>query len=174
MERSAPTYGQRFLLVLSYGPRILLLLLFFLLMAIEQSVSASYDGLLRLLHLVGLRPGPPMDSKDDRDFADAITAVADLRKINRSTYVDATPSFQPMIGRLTLDGFKNYVLDRYPSRHETSANGKFDLVDIERSELRTYNWAFLNKDRISITFVYSDDWRTVTRFQAALLNGPHL
>ena len=47
-------------------------------------------------------------SQNDREFAEVIAAIANVRKANRSTAIDVTPQFKPMTDRLSLTELKDY------------------------------------------------------------------
>jgi len=111
-----------------------------------------------------------MESRNDREFAAIMAAIAERRKVDRSTAITVTPLFQPMLDRLSLTELKNYLLTRYPNRRGEGKSSKYDLVDIGEQELKSFNRAFLRKDKLSMTFGYSDAWETVDRFLAVLLN----
>jgi hypothetical protein len=111
-----------------------------------------------------------MESQDDREFAAIIAAIAERRKVDRSTAITVTPLFQPMLDRLSLTELKNYVFTRYPNRRGEDQFTKYDLVEIGEQELKSFNRAFLHKDMLRIVFSYSDAWETVDRFHAILLN----
>ena len=108
-----------------------------------------------------------MENQDDRDFAAVIAAIAERRKVNRSTAITVTSLFQPMLNRLSLTELKNYVLSRYSRRGHSE---KSDLVEIGELQLKGFNRAFLFKDKLSFTFVYSGARETVQNFVAVLLN----
>jgi hypothetical protein len=111
-----------------------------------------------------------MESQNDREFAAIITAIAERRKVDRSTAITVTPSFQPMLDRLSLTELKNYILTRYPNKRGQGKSSHFDLVEIGAQELKSFNRAFLRKDKLRMTLSYSDAWETVDRFLAVLLN----
>jgi hypothetical protein len=113
---------------------------------------------------------PVMESQNDREFAAIIAAIAERRKVDRWTAITVTPLFQPMLDRLSLTELKNYLLTRYPNRRGQGKSSKYDLVDIGEQELKSFNRAFLRKDKLSMTFGYSDAWETVDSFLAVLLN----
>ena len=108
-----------------------------------------------------------MENQDDRDFAAVIAAIAERRKVNRSTAITVTSLFQPMLNRLSLTELKNYVLSRYSRRGHSE---KSDLVEISELQLKGFDGAFLFRDKLSITFVYSSARETVEEFVAVLLN----
>jgi hypothetical protein len=116
------------------------------------------------------REPPIMESQNDRDFAAVIAAIADRRKVDRSTAITVTPLFQPMLDRLSLTELKNYLFTRYPNRRGEGQSGKSDIVEIGDRDLKSFDGAFLYKDKLSMTFGYSDAWETVDRFLAVLLN----
>jgi hypothetical protein len=66
---------------------------------------------------------------------------------------------------------KDYILGRYQNARGENRGSKYDLVDIDEGELKTFDRAFFYKDGLRITFGYSDSWETVVKFQAVLLNG---
>jgi hypothetical protein len=113
---------------------------------------------------------PVLETQDDRDFAAVMTAIADRRKVDRSTAITVTPLFQPMLDRLSLTELANYLLARYSSSRGEGQSSKYDLVEIGEQELKSFNRVFLRKDKLSITLGYSDTWETVDRFLAVLLN----
>ncbi len=113
-----------------------------------------------------------MESQNDREFAAVVAAIADCRKVDRSTAITVTPLFQPMLERLSLTELKNYLFARYPNRNRRGEERSeaYDLFDIGDLELKGFDRAFLYKDHLSITFTYSDAWETVGGFLAVLLN----
>ena len=111
-----------------------------------------------------------MENQDDREFAGIIAAVANLRKVDRSTAINVTPLFQPLTDRLSPVELKDYILSRYQSKRGEEHSGKYDVVDIGEQELKSFDSAFLYKDFLRIIFGYGDSWKTVNRFQAVLLN----
>ena len=113
---------------------------------------------------------PVMESQNDREFAAVVDAVAECRKVDRSTAITVTPLFQLMLDRVSLSELKNYLFSRYSNRRGEGQSTKYDIIDIGEQQLRSFNKAFLYKDKLSITFVYGDAWETVERFQAVLLN----
>jgi hypothetical protein len=115
------------------------------------------------------REPPIMESQNDRDFAAVIAAIADRRKVDRSTAITVTPLFQPMLDRLSLTELRDYLFTRY-SNMRGEHRSKYDLVEIGDRDLKSFDRAFLYKDKLSMTFVYSDAWETVDRFLAVLLN----
>jgi hypothetical protein len=133
--------------------------------------SRLFDHILRLVGKRShLRGGPVMESQNDREFAAVVAAIAECRKVDRSTAITVTALFQPMLDRLSLTELKNYLSNRYsPTRGEDQFT-KFDLVDIGRQELKSFHRAFLYRDRLRIVFSYSDAWKTVERIHAILLN----
>ena len=110
-----------------------------------------------------------MESQNDRDFAAVITAIADRRKVDRSTAITVTALFQPMLDRLSLTELKDYLFTRY-SNMRGEDRSKYDLVEIGDRDLKSFDRAFLYKDRLRIVLSYGDAWETVDRFLAILLN----
>ena len=108
-----------------------------------------------------------MESQIDRDFAAVIATIADRRKVDRSTAITVTTLFQPMLDRLSLTELKDYIVSRYSMRGHSE---KSDLVEIGELQLKGFNRAFLFKDKLSFTFVYSGARETVQNFVAVLLN----
>ena len=111
-----------------------------------------------------------MESQNDREFATIIAAIAERRKVDRSTAITVTPLFQPMLDRLSLTELKNCLLIRNSNRRGEDQSSKYDLIEIGEQELRSFNSAFLHKDKLRIVFGYSDAWETVNSFHAILLN----
>ncbi len=111
-----------------------------------------------------------MESRNDREFAEIIATIANLRRSDRSVSIVVSSLFQPMVDHLSLAEFKNYILSRYSSRRGEGRNGKYDIVDLNERELKSFDRAFLYKDFLRITFSYGDSWETVDRFLAILLN----
>jgi hypothetical protein len=133
--------------------------------------SWLFDRVLRLVGSNSNSGGAPvMESQNDREFAAVMAAIAERRKVDRSTAITVTPLFQPMLDRLSLTELKNYLLTRYPNRRGEDQFTKYDLVEIGEQELKSFDRAFLHKDKLSMTFSYSDAWETVERFLAVLLN----
>jgi hypothetical protein len=111
-----------------------------------------------------------LDSREDREFADVIIAIANRRRVDRSTAITVTPLFQPMLDRLSPTQLKNYIFSRYSNRRGEDQFTKYDLVDIGQQELSSFDLAFVYKDHLSMTFSYSNDWETASGFLAVLLN----
>jgi hypothetical protein len=133
--------------------------------------NAAFIGLLFLVSVsAGSGNSAVLATQNDREFAEVITAIANKRKVDRSTAIDVTPFFKPMTDRLSLTELKDYVLGRYSGNRGMSLGIRFDRVEIEERELKSFDRAFLYKDGLAITFGYSDDWKTVTIFKAVLLN----
>ena len=111
-----------------------------------------------------------MESQNDREFAAVVISIANLRKVDRSTAITVTQMFQPMLDRLSLTEFKDYVFSRYSNRRGEGRSSKYDLVDIGERQLKSFDRTFLYRDHLSMTFKYSDAWETVEGFLAVLLN----
>lgn len=134
-------------------------------------LSRFFERILRLVASNRNSKGAPaMESQNDREFAAIISAVAERRKVDRSTAITVTPLFGPMLDRLSLTELKNYLSTRYSHTRGEGQSSKYDLVEIREEELKTFNRAFLRKDKLSMTFGYNDAWETVDRFVAVLLN----
>lgn len=112
---------------------------------------------------------PVTESQIDREFVAVIAAIAERRKVDRSTAITVTPLFQPMLDHFSLAELKNYVLAEYPYRR-AEGRSNYDLIDIEDRKLKSFNRAFLRKDKLRIVFSYSDAWETVSSLHAVLLN----
>ena len=74
-----------------------------------------------------------------------------------------------MADRLSLEGFRNYVFDRYNGSHGRSAYGVHDMINVPRSELRRYNRTFGWNQWLRIVFRYADDGRTLVGFHAMVI-----
>ena len=126
-----------------------------------------------MLHRGGLNSSPgeaaALESPMDREFAAVITAIAERRRVDRATAITVTPLFQLMLDRYSPSELKDYLLNRHPSRRG-EGRSKYDLVEIGDRELKSFSTAFLRKDKLSMTFSYSDAWKTVDGFVAVLLN----
>ena len=111
-----------------------------------------------------------VESQDDREFAGVIARIAERRKIDRSTAITVTPLFQPMLDSRSLTELRNYLLLRCPNDRGEDQFTKYDRFEISARELKSFNRAFLRKDRLTITFSYGDEWETANRLVAVLLN----
>ena len=109
---------------------------------------------------------PELTTQADKEFADAVNAVAILPKREDS---GVTQAFQQMADRLSLEGFRNYVFDRYNGSHGRSAYGVHDMINVPRSELRRYNRTFGWNQWLRIVFRYADDGRTLVGFHAMVI-----
>ena len=109
----------------------------------KRFVNGLFIGVLCLVELSsGAGTGAVMNDQNDREFAEVISAIANRRKVDRATAIDVTPLFKPMTDRLFLTQLKDYILGRYEHRRGTSQGIKFDRVDIEERELRSFDAAF--------------------------------
>jgi len=111
-----------------------------------------------------------MENQDDKEFAHVVREIANLRKADRSVSILVTTLFQPTVNRLSLVGFRDYVLSRYPGMRDEHADVKYDLVDISEKDLKSFDRAFYYQDFLRFVFSYSDEWKTPTKFMAQLLN----
>jgi hypothetical protein len=112
---------------------------------------------------------PIMKNQNDREFAAIVAAIADLRKVDRSTAITVTPLFRPMLDRLSLNELRDYLLARYRNDRGEDQFTKYDLFEIGDRELMGFDGAFLYKDRLHIVFSYNDAWETVEKILAILL-----
>lgn len=111
-----------------------------------------------------------VESQDDREFAAVIATIAERRKVDRSTAITVTPLFRPMLERLSLTELRNYLLPQYSHDRGEDQFTKYDRMEVRARELKSFNRAFLRKDRLTMTFSYNDEWETANRLVAVLLN----
>jgi hypothetical protein len=140
----------------------------------RRLIKCLFVGALCLIALdSGAASAEDAKGQNDREFAEVIAAIANIRKANRSTAIDVTSQFKPMTDHLSLTELKDYIssLGPYQHRRATSRGITYDLIDIDERGLKSFDGAFLYLDSLSMTFDYGEDGKTVTKFISVLLNG---
>lgn len=93
---------------------------------------------------------PPIDEQ----FSDAMKKTAVVREQNRSTRIDVTSLFEPILQSHSAADFADFVKSKYGIKPYKAVNKRGEYTEIKWEMLKSFSYKFFRFDFVRITFIF--------------------